>query len=116
LRRFSCPALGKAIAVTVHFEGAICFNDLVALGMISGFAEEGWEVGSSFKIDGFDGIEESAQSYPELTSVRCDIASFGLRIAAIVLDWLRDGKVPSSDLRTPVNLLIRGSSHIAWPQ
>ena len=112
-RSFGRDAACQLLRENADVDGAICFNDLVALGMISGFAEAGREVGSSFKIVGFDGIEESAQSYPALTSVGCDIASFGVRVASIVLDWLQDGKFPSPELRTPVNLLVRRSSHVA---
>ena len=97
----------------VDVDGAICFNDLVALGMIAGFAESGREVGSAFKIVGFDDIEEAAQSFPAVTSVGCDIASFGERVAAMVLDWLQHGKSPPPELRTPVELLVRGSSHLS---
>lgn len=98
------------------FEGAICFNDLVALGMIAGFAEAGGDVGTAFRIVGFDGIEESAQSFPTLTSVGCDIAAFGVRIASTVLDWMQDGEVPPPELRTPVELLIRASSQSSPPR
>ena len=109
-RSFGREAAHRLLNDNADVDGAICFNDLVALGMISGFAEAGRAVGSTFKIVGFDGIEESAQSYPALTSIGCDIASFGERVASIVLDWLQDGKIPSPELRTPVKLLERESS------
>lgn len=91
-------------------DAAICFNDLVALGMLAGCARIGREVGSDFRIVGFDDIEECAQAYPTLTSVHCDIAGFGERIAATVLDWLEEGVVPAPETRTPVELFVRDSS------
>jgi len=91
-------------------DGVICFNDLVALGMISGFAESGRNVGKNLKVVGFDGIEECAQSYPTLTSIGCDIASFGVQIASMVLDWMQDSRFPPAELRTPVTLIARGST------
>jgi LacI family transcriptional regulator len=91
-------------------DAAICFNDLVALGMSVGFAELGRSVGKDFRIVGFDGIEECAQSFPALTSVHCDIAGLGGRIALMVTNWLESGAVPRRELRTPVELVIRGST------
>lgn len=115
-RAFGREAAQILLSRHADIDSAICFNDLVALGMISGFAQAGREVGSSFRIVGFDGIEEAAQSFPALTSVGCDIAAFGERIAGTVLDWLQEGRVPPPELRTPVSLLIRGSSGVAIPK
>ncbi|SPH17198.1 Maltose regulon regulatory protein MalI [Defluviimonas aquaemixtae] len=91
-------------------DAALCFNDLVALGMLSGCAEIDRDVGREFKIVGFDDIEDCAQTWPSLSSVHCDIAGFGARIAATVVDWLEEGTAPPADLRTPVELIVRDSS------
>jgi LacI family transcriptional regulator len=94
-------------------DAALCFNDLVALGMLSGFAKLGKTVGAEFRVVGFDDIEDCAQAWPPLSSVRCDIARFGKRIAATVLDWLELGLVPAPETRTPVELVIRESSRFS---
>jgi LacI family transcriptional regulator len=91
-------------------DAAICFNDLVALGVLNGFAERGRAVGSSFRLVGFDDIEECAQAYPALSSVRCNIAGFGKTIASTILTWLEDGQAPASLTLTDVELVIRASS------
>jgi LacI family transcriptional regulator len=91
-------------------DAAICFNDLVALGMLSGFAELGRPVGAGFRLIGFDDIEDCAQVWPTLTSVRCNIAGFGEMIAGTLLNWLQDGIRPRPDMRTAVKLIIRASS------
>ncbi|PZF75372.1 LacI family transcriptional regulator [Aestuariivirga litoralis] len=109
-RAFGREAARQLLARQPRLDGAICFNDMVALGMMSGFAEAGHTVGSAFRIVGFDNIEEAAQAYPSLTSIGCGIADFGVRIAATVLGWLQDGTVPPPELRTPVELLVRRSS------
>jgi LacI family transcriptional regulator len=109
-RAFGREAAQRLASKNSGIDAAICFNDLVALGMLSGFAQIGSRVGTAFKIVGFDDIEECAQSYPSLTTVRCDIAGFGERIAATILAWLEEGIVPPPELRTPVSLVIRDSS------
>ncbi len=91
-------------------DAAICFNDLVALGMLSGFAELGRAVGPEFRLVGFDDIEDCAQVFPGLSSVRCNIAGFGAGIAATVLDWLEQGRAPQAETRSAVNLILRASS------
>ncbi|NBZ89377.1 LacI family DNA-binding transcriptional regulator [Stagnihabitans tardus] len=92
------------------FDAALCFNDLVALGMLSGLTHRGVKVGQDFRLVGFDDIEESAQSLPGLTTVHCDIEGFGRRSAEAVLAWLNDGTKPPPETRTPVTLVVRGSS------
>lgn len=94
---------------TGECDAAVCFNDLVALGAISGFAGLGKLVGRDFRLVGFDDIEEAAQSFPPLSSVRCGIAEFGQEMARTLMSWLRDGQRPAADVRTPVQLVIRGS-------
>lgn len=91
-------------------DAVICFNDLVALGLLSGCAEIGRRVGPDLKIVGFDDIEDCAQVFPGLTSVRCDIACFGQRMAETMLRWLRDGCAPPPETLTPVELIARGST------
>lgn len=89
---------------------AICYNDLIALGMLSGFARLGRQVGRDFRLVGFDDIEECAQVWPQLSSVRCDIAAFGRQTARTMLDWLEEGTRPEPEARAPVNLVVRASS------
>lgn len=96
-------------------DAAICFNDLVAMGMLSGFARTGDRVGTRFRIVGFDDIEDCSQIYPSLSSVHCDIPAFSGRIAETVLAWLEDGTAPQAELRTPVRLIVRESSRMETP-
>jgi LacI family transcriptional regulator len=91
-------------------DAALCFNDLVALGLASGLAEVGREAGRDLRIVGFDDIEDCAQVHPTLSSVRCDIAGFGRLMAATVLRWLEDGTHPPPETTTPVTLIVRQSS------
>jgi LacI family transcriptional regulator len=78
--------------------------------MLAGFAEAGVRVGDSFRLVGFDDIEECALSWPRLSSVRCDIASFGRASAATMLGWLETGEPPVPVRRAPVALVARQSS------
>jgi LacI family transcriptional regulator len=91
-------------------DGVLCFNDLTALGLLTGCTELGRAVGPALKVVGFDDIEDCAQAFPSLSSVRCDIAGFGRRMAETVLTWLENGQPPPPETLTPVTLIPRASS------
>ena len=91
-------------------EGVVCFNDLVALGMLRGFAEAGRHVGTELRVVGFDDIEEAGESHPLLSTVRCDIAGFGASVAQTILRWIETAVPPPPETRTPVRLMLRASS------
>lgn len=93
-----------------EFDAALCFNDLIALGLISGFAGRGRTVGQAFRLVGFDDLEDAAQSFPSLSSVHCGTGSFGKRMAATIISWLNDGIRPPPETRSPVRLVVRASS------
>ncbi|MBN8629896.1 MAG: LacI family DNA-binding transcriptional regulator [Rhodobacterales bacterium] len=91
-------------------DAVLCFNDLTALGLLTGCAELGRPVGTGLKIVGFDDIEDCAQVFPALSSVRCDIAGFGRQMAETVLEWLEDDHRPPPETVTPVTLIPRATS------
>lgn len=111
-------AFGRSAAAQLHaarVDAALCFNDLVALGMLPGCQELGLRVGVDFLVSGFDDIEEAAQAYPPLTSVHCDIAGIGLLAARTVADWLENRRPPPPETRTAVTLSVRQSSRRGDP-
>lgn len=91
-------------------DAVLCFNDLTALGLVTGCTELGRPVGSTLKIVGFDDIEDCALVFPTLSSVRCDIAGFGRQMAETVLNWLENDQRPPPETVTPVTLIPRASS------
>lgn len=90
--------------------GVLCFNDLVALGLMAGLAEIGCKVGRDVRIVGFDDIEDCALTWPPLTSVHCDIAGFARQIAGALIDWREGGNPPPPETRAAVHLVPRASS------
>ena len=108
-------AMGRDLALQLcaedsDLDAALCFNDLVALGMQAGFAEAGRRVGRDFRLVGFDDIEEAGQGWPKLTSVRCNVAEFGSGVAGAMLGWLAGGAAPAAVTRADVALMVRDSS------
>lgn len=93
-----------------EIKAAVCFNDLVALGMMSALNQSGVRVGQDFYLVGFDDIEECSHVFPQLSSVHCDIAGFGRQSAKILLDWLDTKVQPAPPDRAPIRLEVRQSS------
>ncbi len=91
-------------------DGALCFNDLVALGIMAGCAQIGRRIGHEFRLVGTDDIEECRQCHPTLSSISCNIPEFADRISAQLLQWLDTGHAPITEQRTPVDLVVRNSS------
>ncbi len=108
-------AFGRATALEIararpRIDAALCFSDLVALGMLAGFAEAGVSVGRDIRLVGFDDIEECALTYPQLSSVRCNTAEFGHDTAETLLRWIDQGIRPPPVHRSAVILQARQSS------
>jgi LacI family transcriptional regulator len=109
-RAFGRDAALRLAAEHPEVDAAICFSDLVALGMLAGFAQAGVEVGTRMRVCGFDDIEEAALAWPQLTSVRCDVAGFAEETAEAMLAWLETGLRPPAQRRVPVTLAPRRST------
>lgn len=107
--------MGRDMALEIardhpDIEAIICFNDLVGLGMLVGFARADKKVGRDILLVGFDDIEECELAWPELSSVRCDVHAFGQRTANLIVDWLTNDTRPPLIEREPVELITRQSS------
>ncbi|MEX0318996.1 MAG: LacI family DNA-binding transcriptional regulator [Ruegeria sp.] len=109
-RSFGREAAMRLASEYSDCDAALCFNDLVALGLLAGCHELQRSIGSDFRVVGFDDIEEASHSWPSLTSVHCDVAGFGQGVAQTMLTWLEDGSIPEKTHRTAVALRVRGSS------
>ena len=109
-RSFGREAAPRILRDRPRLEAVLCFNDLVALGMMAGFAESGVAVGRDIRLVGFDDIEECAMAWPQLSSVRCDIAGFARNMADRLYNWLEQDERPPHEWRSPVDLVVRASS------
>lgn len=95
---------------------AVCYNDAVALGLMSGLAARGRRAGVDFALTGFDDIPEAAVSVPPLTTVAVAPRERGMQAARLVLERLAD---PARTFRQPctivadARLAVRASSLVA---
>jgi len=92
---------------------AVCYNDAVALGLMSGLAARGRRAGVDFALTGFDDIPEAAVSAPPLTTIAVAPRERGMQAARLVLERLADPERSTRKPRTIVadaRLVVRASS------
>jgi LacI family transcriptional regulator len=88
---------------------ALCFNDVVAIGLIRALTEAGVAVGTNFAVIGFDDIEEAKHTLPALTSVAVDGRNLGSRAAQLLMRHLASGDFEPEAVLCPTTLMIRKS-------
>lgn len=109
-RGFGMEMAETLIADHPDVDAALCFNDAVASGLMTGLQRVGRVVGRDIRIVGFGDAEETAQGWPPLSSVACDMPRFAAETAARLLSWTRGEGMPEPDIRSPVRLVQRVSS------
>lgn len=72
---------------------AVCFNDLVAIGLMNGIARAGLVAGIDISVVGYDDLEEAAIATPALTTVWNGQREVGRRAARTLLDRLNGVEV-----------------------
>jgi LacI family transcriptional regulator len=88
---------------------ALCFNDVVAIGLVRALTEAGVLIGRDFAVIGFDDIEEAKHTLPALTSVAVNGRNLGSRAAQLLMRQLASGDFDPEAVLCPTTLVIRAS-------
>lgn len=72
---------------------AVCWNDLVAIGLMNGILRAGLTPGVDISVTGYDDLEEAAIAMPALTTVWNGQREVGRRAARTLLDRLNGVEV-----------------------
>jgi len=73
---------------------AVCWNDLVAIGLMNGIARAGLVPGRDISVTGYDDLEEASIATPALTTVWNGQAEVGRLAARALLDKLAGSHEP----------------------
>ncbi len=94
-----------------RIKAVICYNDLMAIGLIKGLAERGIKVPEQVSVIGFDNIFASALITPGLTTVAAPLTMLGDSAVRTIVAQL-NGTKPTENLpvTVPVRLMVRGST------
>lgn len=87
---------------------ALCFNDVVAFGVMDGLAARGLTAGRDFGLVGFDDVREARHTHPPLTTVAVDSGALGERAAHAMLRMVH-GDARAEDFVGDVQLVVRES-------
>jgi LacI family transcriptional regulator len=112
---FSCPAtreqgvkaIREALAMRDPPTAAICYNDVIAFGVILGLLEAGRQPGTDFNLVGFDNIAEAALSRPALTTIAVEPRQIGQEVAELILRRIADPTGRPEQVILPPRLIIR---------
>lgn len=89
---------------------AVCWNDLVAIGLMNGLARAGLAAGTDVSVTGYDDLEEAAIATPALTTVWNGQREVGRRAARVLLDRLNGAEIELSQELIRPELHVRGST------
>lgn len=107
------PEVAKAAPLL--FEGnrkptaAICFNDVVALGLSAGLYDHGKKVGEDFSLIGFDDVSDAEATRPRLSSVSTRPVTVGQNAARLLLARLAHPDKPAQRIVSETYLHVRQS-------
>lgn len=88
---------------------ALCYNDVVAFGVMLGLQAAGRRPGRDFDVIGFDDIEEAALWQPALTTVAIDPQRIGVEAARLLLERIENPDAPPRRVILPPRLVVRES-------
>lgn len=94
---------------------ALCFNDVVAIGVVRALTAAGRRVGRDFGVVGFDDIEDAGNLMPSLTSVAVGAEGLGERAARLLMRQIAEGAFVPEDQLGPAELVIRSSCGAVAP-
>jgi LacI family transcriptional regulator len=88
---------------------ALCFNDVVALGVIEAIQHSGMKAGADFGVVGFNNIPDAAQSLPGLTTVDTSPRQLGETAAELLLKRIEKRDSPIRTVILQPKLIVRES-------
>ncbi len=87
-------------------EALVCYDDVVALGVMDALRAQGLRVPGDIGIVGFDDIPFAAISNPRLTTVAQPIEEMACSAVTMLLTAIQQGELPPAS-RLPVRLIER---------
>ena len=93
-RKGGFDAAARMLAVVPRPTAAICFGDVIALGLMLGLRRAGIEPGKDFSVVGCDAIEEAELWQPRLTTLRTHATQTGERVVDLLFSRQADPSRP----------------------
>jgi LacI family transcriptional regulator len=88
----------------------VCFNDKVAVGVLEAAAARGLRVPADLSVTGFDDIDVSRATTPQLTTVRQPLQEMGRVAVAMLIRQLEGHAHEALSIELAAELIVRGST------
>jgi LacI family transcriptional regulator len=115
-RRAGTDAIGALLARSKAPTAAVCFNDVVALGVMVGLQQRGLLPGRDFAVTGVDDLPEAAVNYPTLTTVATSPRQIGEAAATLLLRRIAEPDGGPERVILPTRLVVRESCGALMPR
>jgi DNA-binding LacI/PurR family transcriptional regulator len=102
--------IGRELADDPSVTAIFASNDQMALGVLRALHSRGIDVPGRISVAGFDDMEESANFWPPLTTVRQNFTEIGRRSVTVLLELIRSGLKPPVFETIPTTLMVREST------
>jgi LacI family transcriptional regulator len=103
-------AIRQVLALPDPPTAAVCYNDVVAFGALSGLGERGLIAGRDFSLIGFDGVAATEHTNPPLSTIDVEPGRLGEVAADILLRRIRNPDGPPVRHLAVPRLIVRQSS------
>jgi LacI family transcriptional regulator len=101
--------LGHELSGRRKFTGVFATADILAVGMIVGLSDNGVRVPDDVSVVGFDDIDVSRLTRPQLTTIHQDAEQKGKIAANMVINHLKGRQIDQKNVVLPVRLVERES-------
>jgi LacI family transcriptional regulator len=102
-------AMARLLAAPKRPTGVVCFNDMVAIGVMLAIARAGLAAGRDVAVVGFDDIAEARLVSPALTTISVDAGGLGERAAQMLLRQIAEGGGRPESYIGEARLVVRDS-------
>jgi len=101
---------GRRLALNHEVTAVFVANDQMVLGLLRALYECGRAVPGDVSVVGFDDMEEAANFWPPLTTIRQTFAEIGRRSVDALIAEIKAGEHHRAPVAVPTQLIIRNST------
>jgi LacI family transcriptional regulator len=109
-RKSGFQAAAHIAPLLTDIKAIFAANDRMAIGLMQGLSEQGYQAGRDYALIGYDDSEISRMTSPPLSTVKVPLFEMGQLAAAKVIQLISNDSKEEMNERLPVTLIERGSS------
>ncbi len=109
-RKSGYHAAKEIASLLSTYKSIFSANDRMAIGLMQGLREQGFQAGKDYAIIGYDDSEIARMTSPPLTTVKVPLYEMGQLAAEKILSFITDNETETLRVRLPVTLIEREST------